>query len=75
MMAAEWTVVTRGTFTAHVARVAGYDLPIFGGDALWTWFIDLNEQNVTEGAEHDLAAAKIAAEVAARRLAGDPEAT
>ena len=38
-MVAEWTVVTRGTFTVHVARVAGCDLSILGEDGAWLWLV------------------------------------
>ena len=73
-MLAEWVVATRGGLTAHVARIAGYDLSILGGGGSWFWLISREDDadTLAEGTEHDLAAAKIAAEDAARRLAGDP---
>jgi hypothetical protein len=76
-MVTEWVVVTRGTFLAHVASVAGCDLSILGEDGEWLWLVSRGDDpdTLVKGTEHELAAAKIVAEDAARRLAGDPGAT
>ena len=72
-MATEWVVATRGAFTAHVARVAGYELSIRGGGGSWFWLVSRegDADTLAEGTEHDLAAAEKMAEAAARRLAGE----
>jgi hypothetical protein len=73
-MAVEWAVATRGTLTAHVARVAGYDLSITGGDSSWFWLVSWKDDadTLAEGTETTLAEAKEMAERAARRLERDP---
>jgi hypothetical protein len=72
-MTVEWAVATHETFTVHVARVAGCDLSIFGGDGLWFWLVSREDDadTLAEGTEATSAAAKEMAEDAAQQLAGE----
>jgi hypothetical protein len=74
---AEWTEARRGTFLAHVASAAGYDLSIIGGEGAWFWLVSRqgDDDALAEGEEPDLATAKEIVEDAVPGLAGDPGAT
>jgi hypothetical protein len=66
LLAAEWALATRGTFTAHVMRVASCDLSIIGGDKSWFWLVSWKDDvdTLAEGTETTLAKAKEMAEAA-----------
>ncbi|MFL5337988.1 MAG: hypothetical protein ACJ8H8_33665 [Geminicoccaceae bacterium] len=66
LLAVEWTVATRGTFTAHVMRVASCDLSIIGGDKSWFWLVSWEDDvdTLAEGTETTLTKAKEMAEAA-----------
>ena len=76
-MPVEWRLATRGTFQAHIARMAGFSLVVFGTDGAWFWLVSREEDSaaLAEGEERTLTAAKVIAEDAARGLLdeGDPK--
>jgi hypothetical protein len=73
-MPVQWRLATRGAFQAHVAQMeGGYDLSIIGTDDVWRWLVRRGEDDLAEGVERTLTAAKVVAEDAARGLADDPE--
>jgi len=68
-MPTEWLDVWHEDILTRIAMVEGYSLTVIGSDALWAWFVDLNDYKATEGMAHDLDAATAAAENTAHRLA------
>ena len=72
-MPVQWVPVTLATSQAYVAQMEGFSLTIMGRNGEWWWLAHRGECAHVEGTEHTLMDAKIAAENAARRMAGDSE--
>ena len=61
-MPVQWRLAARGAFQAHVAQMeGGYDLSIIGTDDVWRWLVRRGEDDLAEGAERTLTAAKVVA--------------